>query len=977
MASRGESPYKGTLSFKGYPLHRTPVGVSRRGPWAAAILLVTLAGAALAAGAPTPDTLVVRVYYDRVEDAGRLRGFDVWEFNDRNERYFLVAVEPDRLPELEALGLRVVPDEIRTEELYPARETFEGQGGIPGFPCYRTVEETFGTALDMVAARPDIATWTDIGDSWEKIEAGGGYDMRVLRLTNSTVPGPKPKLIVTSAIHAREYTTAELMTRFAERLVDGYGVDPDATWILDHHEVHLILHTNPDGRKKAEAGLSWRKNTNQDYCSPTSNNRGADLNRNFDFEWGCCAGSSSNECAADFRGPFASSEPEVQVVQAYLEAQFPDQRGPGLGDPAPADATGVYLDIHSFGGLVLWPWGFASGGAAPNGAALTTLGRKLAFFNGHTPQQSIELYPTDGTTIDFTYGEMGVASFAFELGTSFFQSCSTFENTILPTNLESLFYAAKVARTPYLTPGGPDTVGLQLAPVVASPGEAVRLDATLTGSRYNQSNGIELPPAAAAGEYYVDVPPWMPGAVAIPLSPIDGSFGAKVEEAFAQLDTSGLDGGRHIVFVRGRDLDGTWGAVSAAFLWILDGTEGIVTGTVTDARTGFPLAGSVSVVSLGVEVLADADGSYAVAVPDGRWTIEASASGYQRQQASDVDVSSGNVVERDFALQPHVLLVDDDDNSPNVRAYYTDALDALGVGHDVWDTEVGTAEPDGAVLDRYQAVVWFTGDAIASAGPSPAAESALASWLDSGRCLLVTSQGYHAARGLTPFMQSRLGVASVIPDVAYSFVTGVGDPFGSVGSFSLAPPYPNATDAVLAGAAAAPAFVSPAGDAGVSRTGGFDRTSYLGFGVDALLFVTERAEALDAFLGWCFALPLDDGDADGTANGLDCAAADPSVWSRPSPARDVTVERDGPGVSWSAPTNPGADAVAYDLLRGGSPDFGTATCVASDESGTSASDATVPPPGQTWFYLVRVRNSCGQTLGAASNGSPRTAAACP
>ena len=83
-----------------------------------------------------------------------------------------------------------------------------------------------------------------------------------------------------------------LATRFAEYLVNNYGMDPDATWILDHHEIHLMLQTNPEGRKEAEAGTSWRKNTNENYCGATSSNRGADLNRNFAFQWDCCGGSS-------------------------------------------------------------------------------------------------------------------------------------------------------------------------------------------------------------------------------------------------------------------------------------------------------------------------------------------------------------------------------------------------------------------------------------------------------------------------------------------------------------------------------------------------------------------------------------------------------------------------------------------------------------------------------------------------------------
>jgi len=100
---------------------------------------------------------------------------------------------------------------------------------------------------------------------------------------------------------------------------------------------------------------------------------------------------------------------------------------------------------------------------APNYTQLQTLGRKFAFFNNHTPQKSYALYATSGTTQDHAYGVFGVAGYCFEMGTSFFQSCSTFESTIYPANFRALFYAAKVVRTPYITPLGPDAVNLALS----------------------------------------------------------------------------------------------------------------------------------------------------------------------------------------------------------------------------------------------------------------------------------------------------------------------------------------------------------------------------------------------------------------------------------------------------------------------------------------------------------------------------------
>ena len=72
-----------------------------------------------------------------------------------------------------------------------------------------------------------------------------------------------------SAIHAREYATAELITRFAEYLVENYGTDPDITWLLDYNEIHLLLQANPDGRKHAETGI-YGARTPTNYCAPIS-----------------------------------------------------------------------------------------------------------------------------------------------------------------------------------------------------------------------------------------------------------------------------------------------------------------------------------------------------------------------------------------------------------------------------------------------------------------------------------------------------------------------------------------------------------------------------------------------------------------------------------------------------------------------------------------------------------------------------------
>jgi carboxypeptidase T len=444
---------------------------------------------------------------------------------------------------------------------------------IPGFPCYETVEETFSQAEAFATSKPNLATWVDVGDSWEKTVGLGGFDIKVLKLTNSAIAGNKPKLFVNSAIHAREYTTAALNLEFARWLVNGYGVNADATWILDHHEVHLMLQTNPDGRKKAETGLSWRKNTNQNYCGATSNTRGADLNRNFSFSFNSTGGqgSSGNQCDLTYRGPSAASEPETQAIEAYVRSLWPDQRGPNLTDAAARTNSGIHIDVHSYSQLVLWPWGTTSA-ASGNATDLQTLGRKLAFFNGYTPQQAIGLYPTDGTSDSVSYGELGVAAYTIELGTSFFQSCTTYNNTIKPNNLNALIYAAKVVRTPYITPAGPDVSVLALSGTASTTGvqvgTAVSLTGTATDTRYNNTNGVQATQNIAAAEYYIDTPPWVSGATPTALTASDGAFNAKTEGIRGTINTSSLSVGKHIVYVRSRDAGNNWGPFTAAFLQV-------------------------------------------------------------------------------------------------------------------------------------------------------------------------------------------------------------------------------------------------------------------------------------------------------------------------------------------------------------------------------------------------------------------------
>ncbi|MCP3981708.1 MAG: hypothetical protein GY716_20600 [bacterium] len=944
-----------------------------------ALSVPVLCGDAPAVGGVDAERrLVMRVYYDDVSQIRALVEFDLWEFNDFDEKYVLVAIAEDELEALRSLGFETALDLERTEEFNTRPVALEGQTtGIPGFPCYRTVEETHALGAQMAFDRPDLASWIDVGDSWEKINGFGGHDLYVLKLTNSAVPGPKPTLLVTTSVHPRELAPVGVNTEFALHLFDNYGVDADATWLLDHHEIHLLLLVNPDGRKQAENGFSWRKNTNQDYCGATSNGRGVDLNRNFEYEWGCCGGASNSPCNELYRGPAPASDPETQFVQDYMRQIFPDQRLDSVNAGAPADATGIYIDIHSAASLVLWPWGFP--GPTGNDAAFTTFGRKLAYFNSYLPKQAAEFYPTDGTTMDFAYGDLGVAAIAYELSGSFFQNCADYANVILPSNLPSLIYAAKVARTPYLTPSGPEALSVTPSSPTVESGTPLVVTATVNDTRFNNQNGAEPVQNIATAELYLDVPPWVEGSTPVAMTAVDGAFDAPVEQVSGVVDTGGLVPGRHIVFVRGVDAAGNRGPLSATFFHFTS-ELGTLTGVVSDQATSAALPATVSSELVGASGAADAvSGAYAILLPVGTWTVAASAAGHSTVE-HEVTIVAGGTRVQDFELPagPSILVVDDDNDTPDVAGSYTAALDALGEDYAVWDTGGGDAEPGAAVLAPYETVLWFTGSAAGPpTGPGPASEINLGRWLDGSGCLLVAGQDYHGIRGKTAFMESHLGLLDATDDVGQLSVTGLGSAFGGLGPYSLTFPYANRTDRLIPSAAAKAAFVGSSGDAALTLDTTAFRTSYWGFGLEGLPTPQARRDALGAFFDWCEPLPTLDGDGDGTSNAGDCAAADPATWSAPSPARNLTLDASSATLSWDAPQAPGGNATRYDLLRASSPQgFALGTCVGSDLAPTSADDSDTPPPGETWFYLVRAGNGCGATLGVDSSRVPRVAASC-
>jgi hypothetical protein len=499
----------------------------------------------------------VTVRSDAEMDRVMRLGLDLMEYREGDDLIFLTTAS--QLFRMQMQGF-----DVRFDEELTARLPKDGQDTFNG--GYRTVEETYAFIDQMQAQYPNLAEVITYGQSWQKTRNPlTGYDLKAVVLTNrNSRVTDKPVFFLQGGIHARELVPVELASRFIQYLLSNYGTDADATWLLDEHKIVIIPTLNPDGRKIAETGQLKRKNMNNLTGGCGQVDTGIDLNRNYSFSWGVVNMPTDPPCGETWPGLTASSEPEISSDQALINSLFPDQRTPPRTDPAPLDSTGVFLDLHSTGNLVLYPWG--QDNLPPPNLQLRTIARKAARYNGYNPIQTIQLYPTSGTSQDYAYGELGVAGLGMESGLGS-GTCGGFmppyscmdggtNGNFWNLNRPTLIYFAKLARTPYMTGEGPTTDSLTITQTPARL-STYSLRAQITD--LDQASGGQLINAAEA---YVDLPPWRPGAVAIPLTAEDGSFNSISEYAIGNVR---VGAGKHIIFVRGRDSAGNWGPVKAVF----------------------------------------------------------------------------------------------------------------------------------------------------------------------------------------------------------------------------------------------------------------------------------------------------------------------------------------------------------------------------------------------------------------------------
>ena len=227
---------------------------------------------------------------------------------------------------------------------------------------------------------------------------------------NVGVDEDEPEVLFTHHQHAREHLTIEMALYTLRMLTDEYGVDPQITDLVNNREIWMVFDLNPDGGEYDIATgtyRSWRKNRQPNSGSSAI---GTDLNRNWGYRWGCCGGSSGTTSSETYRGASAFSAPETQVVRNFINSRVVNGK----------QQIKVAIDFHTYQELILWPMGYTTADVPPDLTqddwnTMVTMGQAMAAMNGYTPEQSSDLYITDGTIVDWEYGQHGILNYTFEM----------------------------------------------------------------------------------------------------------------------------------------------------------------------------------------------------------------------------------------------------------------------------------------------------------------------------------------------------------------------------------------------------------------------------------------------------------------------------------------------------------------------------------------------------------------------------------
>ncbi|CAD7086388.1 unnamed protein product [Hermetia illucens] len=296
------------------------------------------------------------------------------------------------------------------------QEDFKKRANTYDWTGYHTLNETYEWMRWMQSRFPS---------KMEMIVGGKTYEGREILGVKISFKSGNKGIFIEGGIHAREWITPATVTYIINEII--LSTNEEIRTMAESYDWYIFPHVNPDGFVYTHTtDRLWRKTR-----SPGTTCYGADANRNWDVKW-MTIGASSQECSETYAGKSAFSEIEMKSLADYIASL--------------KGKLHAYLSIHSFGQLLMWPYGYTAD-PAPHDADLRQIAEAAttALSKRFGTQYSIgsiylAIYPTSGSSIEWAYDAQNISvAFTYELRPK--SSVNGFvlpSAQIIPTALETM-----------------------------------------------------------------------------------------------------------------------------------------------------------------------------------------------------------------------------------------------------------------------------------------------------------------------------------------------------------------------------------------------------------------------------------------------------------------------------------------------------------------------------------------------------------
>ncbi len=404
-----------------------------RWTWMAWFAVLLLCWQNVAAETP-PVYSKVRIEIQSPEDLQRLQAGDITldHFEMAGKTAIEVVLQASEVAMLPLLGMSfevliadmakyienrapITPAELAESRRIQLADNVSGFdfGSMGGFYTMEEIE----AALDTMAAQyPDIITpKNSIGLS---VQGRNIWMMKISDNPGDDESATEAAVYYDALHHAREPASMAVTLYYMFWLLENYGTDPHATYLVDNREIYFVPVVNPDGyaynqQTNPNGGGFWRKNRrNISGCF------GVDLNRNYSFGYNT-GGSSNDPCSDIYHGAGAFSEPETQAVRDFLMQIDPK----------------IAFSSHSVRGAYLNPYGYTA--TSPAFDVYSEFSSDFAAHNQYIYGRTSEIlgYTSSGTTRDYLHS-IGIYAWTPEIaGSGFWPS----QSEIMPLVSENLY----------------------------------------------------------------------------------------------------------------------------------------------------------------------------------------------------------------------------------------------------------------------------------------------------------------------------------------------------------------------------------------------------------------------------------------------------------------------------------------------------------------------------------------------------------